>query len=343
MRRLLHSTAVALALMTATPPAMAYQTGLADLRVEGSARDLEGFVWYPTEDDTAAAEHHGNAVWQGIEAIADARPAAGAFPLVVLSHGMFGNAMSQSWLAADLARQGFVVAAVNHPGTSTWSRDPDDSRQLWERPKDISRTIDAVLAPDRFGAHVDPGRIYMAGHSLGGLTAIALAGGRHDARGFGAFCAAHPGELVCGILRRWRVGETQEDVARMEADLSDPRIRAFAVFDLGGAQTFAPASLGAIDRPLMIFGAPRDVDRTGLDLDLESRALAGLLTGAEVDYHEPATLSHFDFLGICRPGGLAVLREEEPEDAFVCFDGTDERRADHRLVADAVARFFSGR
>jgi hypothetical protein len=97
-----------------------------------------------------------------------------------------------------------------------------------------------------------------------------------------------------------------------------------------------------MDRPLMIFGAPRDVDRTGLDLDLEGRALAGLLTGAAVDYREPATLSHFDFLGICRPGGFAVLREEEPEDAFVCIAGTDERRADHRLVADAVARFFSG-
>jgi predicted dienelactone hydrolase len=119
---------------------VAYQTGLAHLRVEGTTRDLEGFVWYATEDDTAPAEHHSNAVWQGIEAIADARPAAGAFPLVVLSHGMSGNAMSQSWLAADLARQGFVVAAANHRGTSTWSRDPDDSRQLWERPKDISRT-----------------------------------------------------------------------------------------------------------------------------------------------------------------------------------------------------------
>ena len=132
MRRLLMSAAIVIATAASIPSAQAHQTGLADISVEdaGGARALEGFVGYPTDATEGAVEAHGNPVWLGIAAIPKAEPATGRFPLVVLSHGMYGNAMNQSWLAADLAARGFVVAALNNPRTSTWSRDPDDSRRM---------------------------------------------------------------------------------------------------------------------------------------------------------------------------------------------------------------------
>ncbi len=344
MRRLLISAAIVIATAASIPSAQAHQTGLADLRIEDAtgARPLEGFVWYPTDATEGSVEAHGNQVWLGIDAIPDAEPAPGRFPLVVLSHGMYGNAMNQSWLAADLAARGFVVAAVSHPGTSTWSRDPDDARRMWERPKDVSRVIDHLLSASDIAAHVDPDRIYMAGHSLGGFTAVALAGGRYDNAGFEAFCADDPDELVCGIFARWHVAGTPEDQTRMEADLSDPRIDGFAIFDLGGTRTFSGASLAAINAPLLVFGAPRDIDGTGLDLDVESRALVAALPADRVRYLEPETLAHFDFLGECRPGALDILKEEEPDDVFVCVEGEAERRAEHAMIAREVAGFFDG-
>lgn len=343
MNRFLHIATICASLLASSAAAQDYQTGLSGLEVRSPASDrsLEGFVWYPTLETTGAATHHGNPVWAGIEAIEDAAVASGRFPLVVLSHGMYGNAMNQSWLASRLAQKGYVVAAVNHPGTSTWARDDDDARQLWERPRDVSRLIDQLLSSSSLSASIDPERVFMAGHSLGGFTAMLLAGARYDADRFDGYCAGHPGELVCGIFDRWNVAKTREDRAAMAADLTDPRIRGIAVFDLGGTQTFSPSSLQQMNLPLLVFGAPDNIDGSGLDLDVESRALIKKLPAATVTYVEPADLAHFDFLGECTPNAIAILTEEEPGDVHVCKEGGAERRALHDMIAVTVTEFFT--
>lgn len=343
MNRFFKIASVCASLLASSAAAQDYQTGLAGLEVIDTSidRPLEGFVWYPTLETKGLATHHGNPVWTGIKAIENAGVASGRFPLVVLSHGMYGNAMNQSWLASTLAQQGYIVAAISHPGTSTWAREADDARRLWERPKDISRVIDHLLSSSSLSASIDPDRIFMAGHSLGGFTAMALAGARYDAEGFNAFCTQHPGELVCGIFDRWNVAKTPEDLAEMAADLSDPRIRGIAVFDLGGTQTFSPSSLSQITTPLLVFGAPENIEGSGLDLNVESRALIAALPKNNVTYLEPAELAHFDFLGDCTPKAVTILKEEEPEDVYVCIDGGTERRALHAMISNAVVAFFA--
>lgn len=340
MNNLLHIAALGLALTSNAVLAEEYHTGMRDLAVTDTRTDrpLEGSLWYPTAQSEGFEQLQSSGVWKGIRAIPDAQAVAGKHPFVVLSHGMYGNSRNQNWLATALVQKGYVVAAINHPGTSSWLRDPDQARELWERPGDISRVIDHALSDATLSALVDPDRIYMAGHSLGGMTAMALAGARYDDSAFDAFCAAHPGEMVCDITDMWQIAKTPEDAAEMEADLSDPRIKAFGVFDLGGTQTFSPASLAKVTRPLLVIAAPRDIQ--GLDLDVESRNLRASLPKENVTYMEPATLSHFDFLGVCGPKGLAILKEEEPEDAFICQEGQAEREADQAIVIEAVLAAF---
>ncbi len=319
-----------------------FQTGLIDLEVTDKRDDrpIKGYLWFPTHQTEGKIRAHGNAVWEPIRVIPNADPAKGKHPLVVLSHGMFGNARNQAWLAQGLSEKGYIVAAINHPGTSTFNRDPTQRRQLWERANDITRTIDYILDTSEFGDLVDQDRIYMAGHSMGGFTAILLAGGRYDSGKMDAFCAANPDELVCGIFAKWGVAKTPKDRAIISQDWSDDRIRAFAVFDLGGTQTFSPDSLANINRPLLVIGAPLDI--SGLDLDIESRALVAGLPKSNVRYLEPASLSHFDFLGVCTPQALDILKQEEPDDVFVCERGMEERRQEHAEIAAEVNAFFSG-
>ncbi len=321
--------------------AQPFQPAMAELEIEDadSGRTLSGFVWYPTDASGPLTDDFESKVWMSTEVVKAAEPASGRFPLVVLSHGMYGNAFNQAWLGGALARKGYVIAAISHPGTSTWSRDPDVTRQLWERPKDVTRVIDYMTTTPGLEDLVDQDRIFMAGHSLGGFTALALAGGRYDAARLERFCAETPDELACGILSDWKIAQTPEDRAQMEADLSEPRIKAFALFDLGGTQSFSDASLGQISRPLLIFGAP--IMTSGLTLDIESRALAASLPNGVARYVEPDTLSHFDFLGLCKPGGFELLAEEEPGDEIICQDGGALRREKHDMIVEEVVRFFS--
>lgn len=327
----------AIAFSSAAHGTEAYRTGLVELNIAHSGRPLEGFLWYPTEAEDGLVRAHGNAVWEAIRVIPHAAPASGLRPLVVLSHGMYGNARNQAWLAAELTEAGYLVAAIDHPGTSTFLRNPDDAREMWERPHDITRTIDYLLAEDVLGTQVDPEQIYMAGHSLGGLTAVMLAGARYDPEQIDAFCADDLDDLVCGILAMWDVAQSEADRVTIARDWSDPRLAGIAVFDLGGTQAFTPESFAAIQTPMLVIGAP--IANSGLNLDLESRALVEALPEGTA-YWEPAGLAHFDFLGVCTPQAMEILREEEPDDAFVCEDGTEERRAEHAMIAERVIGFL---
>lgn len=341
MRNLMHITALAAATFAGAAYGSEHAAGVASFAVTDAQteRPLEGIMWYPAAGSGPTTRVHSNPVWAGVDAAEDAPILEGTYPLVVLSHGMYGNMMNQNWLASELAKQGYIVASVNHPGTSTWLRDPDHARQLWERPRDISRVITHMTRTSEMAAQIDDSRIYMAGHSLGGWTAMALAGATYDADAFDDFCAQGLDLLVCGVMDRWQVAKAEADRAALAQSYADPRISAFAVFDLGGTQTFNASSLGAIEGTFLIMGAP--VDGSRLNLDVESRDLVAKLTSADVTYLEPAHLSHFDFMGICTPAAKAILQEEEPDDVIVCEDGITERATDHAMIIDAVTAHFS--
>jgi predicted dienelactone hydrolase len=142
----------------------------------GAPRVLDTYVDYPALRGTGRLSDDGVRV--------DATVARGRFPLVVFSHSSCGSPLGSTFLTETLASRGFVVAAPAHPqsteadGVFVCSAYLGDS--VRNRPADVSVVIDALLAEARtrrgmFAHRLDPRRIGVAGHSLGGGTAIEVA------------------------------------------------------------------------------------------------------------------------------------------------------------------------
>ncbi len=77
---------------------------------------------------------------------------------------------------------GSVYDGYYVPGFTLW----------WLRARDLSAVIDGMLADATFGPRIDVSRIGAAGHSLGGYTVLALAGGIATFGGLRDFCHAQP-------------------------------------------------------------------------------------------------------------------------------------------------------
>jgi len=127
-------------------------------------------------------------------AVSDATPAGGRRALVVLSPG-FTNARSVlTGLAEDLASHGYVVAGIDHTYESFATSFPDgrvttclarEARgpgpEFWEKVQAVRAEDVCFVLDELTGAHaawpwarlIDPSRIGMAGHSIGGAAAIA--------------------------------------------------------------------------------------------------------------------------------------------------------------------------
>lgn len=288
-----------------------------------NSRPLELVVWYPSATTATPQLIADTPVFNGELAVRDAPPAAGSYPLVVLSHGFRGNWGNQSWLASALAHQGYIVAAVNHPGTSTRDRDPEASAQLWQRPIDLQRAIDAVLARPEQSGRVANGQIAVVGHSLGGWTALEMVGARFDARRFAQDCVVHPQLSSCSVYQQINPDSAPASKARLGGDLRDHRVTAIVTLDLGLSRGLTDQSLASLPVPALVIaaGAPSQ----DLPAQLESADLARRLPPLTSRYVEISDASHFSFLSPCKPGAVALLEEDAPGDGVICRDGESAR------------------
>ncbi|MFJ6610334.1 alpha/beta hydrolase family protein [Streptomyces sp. NPDC091289] len=157
-----------------------------EARLMLAQRGLEDVV--PAGLVSAARTHARNA----------ARPAPGRFPLVLLSPGFGTPRATLTGLAEELASRGYVVATADHPYESTGTELPDgrvltcaacdrvdaqpddDARRevlaavSTGRAADFSFLLDRLTGPHPAWRHartIDPHRVGMAGHSIGGNAA----------------------------------------------------------------------------------------------------------------------------------------------------------------------------
>jgi len=115
------------------------------------------------------------------------------YPVILFSHGFGGCNTQTTFLMDAFAHAGYLVLAPNHNDARCGSarrgmrganrpEEPFRKPTEWsdvtyrDREADIKAVLDAVTAKSFRGVPVDVNRIGIAGHSLGGYTALGLAG-----------------------------------------------------------------------------------------------------------------------------------------------------------------------
>ncbi|WP_188945497.1 alpha/beta hydrolase family protein [Polymorphobacter multimanifer] len=185
------------------------------------------------------------------QAARDAGPAAGRFPLLVISHGFLNRALMFSDLGERLASKGYVVAVIDHGdlADNAVSRELAFLKTVFHRAAD-QRLVMAEIArraagKDGFWSHVDAGRVALAGYSMGGFGALATAGAGYDAAS-PLFGQAAPGTAAL-------LAATPPPPANLKA------VIAFAPW--GGGQplrAFSAAGLGRITLPTLFIAGDED-------------------------------------------------------------------------------------
>jgi len=109
----------------------------------------------------------------------DATIKNGKFPLAIISHGNGGSHLIYHTISTYLAQEGFIVVSLEHYGNNRNNNELTKSDlNLEYRPQHISLTIDYLLSDKTFSSKIDKDKITVIGHSFGGYSALAIAGGK---------------------------------------------------------------------------------------------------------------------------------------------------------------------
>jgi len=178
------------------------------MAVNGSIKNLDAAVWYPTAEPVRKYNYGGPA-YGNVSFEAAPLNNKGAFPMLAFSHGYGGCGLASLFFTEKLAAKGWIVACPDHHDSHYAARSATgrniniDRRGLLEgareivsttpaergrymyRPEELETTIKGMIASPLFGRLIDTTKIAVGGHSFGGFTSTALCGSiadYHDAR-----------------------------------------------------------------------------------------------------------------------------------------------------------------
>jgi dienelactone hydrolase len=317
-------------------------------------RELPVELWYPAHarhagQDLASQTQDRYSVFGAHqvtqEAVRDAEPSPGAFPLVVFSHGMAGHRRQSTFYCTHLASHGYAVASVDHGGSTISDLvtmamrvrarelppdlEPILASYVAHRPEDMN----AIIAVSERGGIAWPVSLDLAvgvgvtGHSFGGFTALVVAARSPLVRSLVALApAGGQGPLASDVLARELRLDLPARVATLYLGLERDSLLPIAGIEELFRRTTPPARMFSLpnsdhmhfcDRAESAHEFFRSVPRFGL--------FADILTGLPA-FRELVPARHgYDFangLGLAQLD--ATLKDSAPAREF---------------LADAVERF----
>jgi len=313
------------------------------------AKELHCTIWYPAAGASLETKQFIGAPDAPLfeagsaQAHAEFTPSLSQLPLIVLSHGTGGSALQLAWLGTALARAGFIVAAVDHPGNNLTEPYTAEGFVLWwERATDLTEVIDGVLADGDIGPHVDTSRIGAAGFAIGGYTVLELAGARTDISVLYDMCRQHPDQDICHIPEMKDFGSPEqalqtvrkssgESLARSADSFRDARIKAVFAIAPAISETLTADSLHQIRIPVALVVGAADTIAPAAD---NANYLRANIRGAQ-ESTLPGPVAHYTFLDTCTAAGKSQLPTYCTESPGL------DRDAVHSQVSELAIGFFT--
>ncbi|NJL23158.1 MAG: alpha/beta hydrolase [Leptolyngbyaceae cyanobacterium SM1_3_5] len=235
-------------------------------------------------------------------------------PLIVISHGFGADRRFLSYLGYHLASHGFSVAAIEHPGSNvTWLTQiatqtsygtPSEilpANEFIDRPKDVSFLLDQLGRLNdyslTFRGKFNTEQTTVIGHSLGGYTALALAGGQLDLAQLRQFCDLR--QTVGLSPADWLQCAAVDLPTDQPENLRDPRVvQAIALNPVIG-KLFSAASLSKITVPVMMLSSTDDAITPAVSqqllpftqLQMKNKYLLTAIGGTHLSAGDPANLN----------------------------------------------------
>ena len=188
-------------------------------------------------------------------------------PLIVFSHGFGSVRTDLRYLAEHLASHGYVVAALEHPGSNETSSKVVskgknrlvEPQEFLDRPRDISFILDELAQLNQTANNPLQGKlatnnVMVVGYSFGGGTALALAGGELQIENLKQRCQQKLGKT--------NLSETLQCVAQVLPEktyqLRDARIKQAIALNPTTSLMFGETGLTKVQIPTLILSSSAD-------------------------------------------------------------------------------------
>jgi predicted dienelactone hydrolase len=188
-----------------------------------------------------------------------------------------------------------------------------------------------------FKEHLDRGKIGALGLSMGGSTALAIAGARIDPKLLAGYCDTDAlNSSLCG----W-VGQSGVDLHTMTSqsagrDNEDKRVRFAMAIDAAPVDVFDFKSFFGISIPIDLLNLGRP---EAIPLTVQASGVAKAIPVA--NYAMIGDASHFSLFAECKPGAAELAESEKIGDP-ICTDGGGRSRNEiHRQLIDMATGAFS--
>ncbi len=229
-------------------------------------------------------------------------------PVIVFTHG-FGSVRTElRYLASHLASYGFVVAALEHPGSNAANNKAAiegktrllKPQEFLHRPQDISFVIDELEKLNQTADHPLQGKlatnkVMVVGYSFGGGTALSIAGASLQPYSLKQRCKGNLAILSFGQGIQCIAHELPEK----SYQLRDKRVKSIVALNPTSSLMFGETGLGSVEIPTLVLASSADKTNPALTEQIIGfrkipcpKWLVGIVGGTHLSVKDPiATIS----------------------------------------------------